>query len=157
VASTDNDRPAVYLNLLKARKRWMAVSRVLGHKGSSPMTSGVFYKVVVQSVLLYGCETWDFSEEIRQTLEHFHHWVARRLSGLVPYFVPMDKSWVYPPIREALAKCGLESIEQYVCQRQHTFVDKISTGPFLNLCRSAERRAGTYAKRRLWWQQFQLE
>jgi hypothetical protein len=42
----------------KARGRWMDISRVLIHEGAVKRVSGMFYKVVVQSVLLCASETW---------------------------------------------------------------------------------------------------
>ncbi len=38
------------------------VSKVLDKQGASMRCRGLFYKAVVQSVLLYGCETWVVKE-----------------------------------------------------------------------------------------------
>ena len=58
-SSTDDDWPAVYQNLSKARKQWARIARVLSRTGASPRTSSMFYQAVVQSVLLYGSRDMD--------------------------------------------------------------------------------------------------
>jgi hypothetical protein len=57
LSNTDDEWLALHKNLTKARKRWATVSRVLAREGASPRVLAMFYKVVVQSVPLYGCET----------------------------------------------------------------------------------------------------
>jgi hypothetical protein len=54
----DNDSQAMQLNLKKARKSWARVSCVLRVENASPKVSGVFYKATIQTVLLFGSETW---------------------------------------------------------------------------------------------------
>jgi hypothetical protein len=57
IASNDDDWPALYRNIPRARRRWGMVRRVLTREGATPAISGMFYKAIVQSILLYGCET----------------------------------------------------------------------------------------------------
>jgi hypothetical protein len=38
----------------------------------------MFYKAVVQSVLLFGCVTWVMSKAIMGSLEGFHHYIAQK-------------------------------------------------------------------------------
>ncbi len=56
LAYNDNDSQAMRANLKKARKSWARVSRVLRAENASPKVCGVFYKAVVQAVLLFGSE-----------------------------------------------------------------------------------------------------
>ena len=53
------------------------MSRVLGWEGEDSRTLGVFYREVVQVVLIFGSETWVMSPRIRKNLGRFHHWVIR--------------------------------------------------------------------------------
>jgi hypothetical protein len=112
----------------------------------------MFYKAVVQSVLLYGCETWVITSQVLRVLEGFHHRVARRLSGKRPYYLSRGNQWVYPPIGEALEAAGLYPIEHYISVRQNTLADNVATRPILELCRETERQSGS-ARHRLWWTQ----
>ena len=152
LSSTDCDWPALYKNLSKARKRWGMVSRVLRREGASPRVSGMFYKAVVQSVLLFGSETWVVSDAMRKALEGFHHRVARQLTGKQPRYLPAEDRWVYPPIAEALEEAGLYTMEEYLSVRRNRLVDYVATRPIFNLCGSAERLSGSSRHQR-WWDQ----
>jgi hypothetical protein len=57
LSSSDDDWLDVIKNLAKARQRWARISRVLTREGATPRVSAMFYKVVIQTVLLYGSET----------------------------------------------------------------------------------------------------
>ena len=111
----------------------------------------MFYKAVVQSVLLYGCETWVVTPDILRHLRGFHHRVARRLSGMTARRDSTGR-WVYPPISEALSAAGLYSIEHYIGVRQATLVQTIALRPITALCQVAERRPGS-SRRTYWWEQ----
>ena len=40
------------------------------------------YTAVAQSVLLYGSEIWLVTRDILKVLMAFHHWAARRITGM---------------------------------------------------------------------------
>ena len=50
----DSDMWAVYYNLNKARKSWRMLSHLVRSENLTPRQSKMFYKAVVQAVLLYG-------------------------------------------------------------------------------------------------------
>ena len=77
---------------------------------------------MVQSVLLYGSETWVITPQVLQVLGSFHNRVARRISRRMPR-LQANGVWFYPPIAEALSEAGLFPIEHYVQKRQRTLVD----------------------------------
>jgi hypothetical protein len=83
----DDDWPAVHRNLSKDSKSWWAqISCILAtREGATPRVSGMFYKVVVQLVMLFGPESWVLSQPMLKALEGFHWRVARRLAGKQPY------------------------------------------------------------------------
>ena len=54
----DDNWPAVAGMLIKARKSWMQMTRILVREGAYPRISGLFFNAVVQAVLLFGSETW---------------------------------------------------------------------------------------------------
>ena len=86
----------------------------------------MFYKSIVQSVLLYGCETWVINQHMLHVLEGFHHWVARRISGLMPHYLPRADKWVYPPIEDALSAASLFSIQHYISVQQNTLAESVA-------------------------------
>jgi hypothetical protein len=61
LAYNNNDARAVRENLRKAQGVWARLSRTIRSENASPCACGVFYKATVQSILLFGSETWNLS------------------------------------------------------------------------------------------------
>jgi len=152
----DNDGPAVRANLLKARKSWARISRVLREESVPPRVAGMFYKAVVQAVLLYGSESWNLTATSLKVLEGFHLRAAWRLA-IVNRPRKVGDSWVYPKTEDVLEEVGLYSVEHYIRVRRDTIASHIATRPIFGLCRAARRRRGS-ASRQFWWdQEFTLD
>jgi hypothetical protein len=88
LAYDDNDSQAMRANLKKVRKSWAQVSHVLRAENASPKVCGVFYKAVVQAVLLFGSEMWKLSPASLKSLEGFHIRAARQMAGIQPTWDP---------------------------------------------------------------------
>ena len=56
MTASDDDWVELVGNLSKARKKWAQLSRILGNEGANPQVLGMFFKAVVQVVLLFGSE-----------------------------------------------------------------------------------------------------
>ena len=153
LSSSNSDWPALYKNLKKARQRWGRVSRILSREGASPKVSAMFYKAIVQSVLLYGSETWTITERMRLTLQGFHHRVARRLTGKMPRLIPATGEWEYPPIGEALNEAGMETIDVYIKRRPNRLAEYVALHPVFDLCMNSTRETGSSPRRKWWWTQ----
>ena len=147
---TNNDWPALYRNLKKARQRWSMIVRILDKDGSTPRAKGLFYKTIAMAVLLYGCETWTLTDTMIKVLEGFHHRVARRITGKMPYLEGDD--WIYPPLVDAMEEAGLFTIGHYVHKRQTTIALHIATRPIYQLIQQATPRTGSPRTLR-WWEQ----
>ena len=93
LACNDNDWPSIQLQLKKAPSRWGSLSRVLVRDGATPRISGMFYKAVVQTVLLFGCEAWTITDAMWSVLCGFHHRAARRMANMMAYKIEGGK-WV---------------------------------------------------------------
>jgi len=57
LSQDDDDIQAVRSQLCKARGTWARVGQVLRKENAPPRVSAKFYKVIMQSVLLYGSES----------------------------------------------------------------------------------------------------
>ena len=133
--------PAVVRNLRLARHKWERLTRVLSREGADARTSGQIYLSVVQSIVLYGSETWVLIPRMQRVLGGFHHRVDRRLTGRQPQ-KGQDRGCVYPPLEDAMAGAGLQEVETYVSRRQNTEAQYIVTRPIMDLCLVAKRRPG---------------
>ena len=80
----DNDTPAIRRNIKKAGRQWGQFRKVLERESVPPRVAGMFYQVVVASVLLYGSESWVVSPSALRELDGFHVEAARRLTGMRP-------------------------------------------------------------------------
>ena len=72
ITAADDDWASFISNLRNFQKQWVQMSRILGREGSNARVSGLFYKAVVQSVLIYGLEKWFLTPRVVRTLRVFH-------------------------------------------------------------------------------------
>ena len=97
ISNDNNDGTAIRKNLSKARSRWAREKRILINSKCTPKVMGYFYKAIIQSVLLYGSESWVISESMFKKLESFNNKVARGISKCYIIPNPEDPSkWIYP-------------------------------------------------------------
>ena len=59
---SDGDWTASLRNIRKARQMWGRIGKLLRMEGVEPTVSEKFYHVVVQTLLLFGAETWVLTE-----------------------------------------------------------------------------------------------
>ena len=104
--AADGDWSAVVRNLRRARQKWTRMTRVLSREGTDAWTLGQIYLAVVQSVMMYGSETWVMTPHIGRVLRGFQDRVALRLTGRQPWR-GRDGVWVYPPLEDTTVEAGL--------------------------------------------------
>ena len=131
IAFDDDDTQAVRGSLVKARRVWARISRVLRAENVSAPVCGMFYKATVQSVILFGSNTWVLSLATLQRLEGFHVKAARRMTGLLPRKV--GGSWKFPKTNTILAAAGLHTIKHYVQVRRARILRWVEDRPILKL------------------------
>ena len=72
----------MFVNLRNAQWRWGVVTRVLKKTGATIQAWVMLYTAVVQTVKLYGRESWVVTYDILKVLEGFQHNVAQRIAGI---------------------------------------------------------------------------
>jgi exonuclease III len=150
LVADSSDWLAVNYNIKRARGRWAQVSRVLTKQQITPRTAGFFYKAVVQSVLLYGCETWSLSKQSISALEGFHNQIARKIARQTIHPNPHTGEWIYPPAETARNISGLFPIQHYIRIRRAYIMNWTHNRPLFNECRNLIGGAGG-PQRRYWW------
>ena len=65
LTATDDNWPVVIVNLRKDRKISFRLARILGQEGTDTRTSGRFYVVVVQAILLFRSNMWVATPRIK--------------------------------------------------------------------------------------------
>jgi hypothetical protein len=121
--------------------RWAQVSRILTRQ---PV------KAVVQSVLLYGCESWVNSQWILRSLEGFHHQVAWQITN---HSIRPDLNtgeWLYPATAESLNLAGLHPMSSYLDQRCMNIDNWVQNCTLYMLCKNLAGGAGG-PQCQYWW------
>ena len=87
--------------------------------------SGIFFKVVIQVVLIFGMETWVVTPHMGRALGIIHNRVDHRLTKRNPWRLRYG-GWEYPLFEEVMEEeiweVGLEVVEVYVLRRKNTVV-----------------------------------
>ena len=151
LATEDDNWSSVVHNLRRARQKWARLTHILIREGADAQTSGQIYLAVVQSVLMYGSETWVLTPRMKRVFGGFHHRVDLRLTGRQPW-KGRDGGWVYPPMEDAMAEVGLQELETYVSCHQNTVAQYIATTTIIDLCLGAKWKPGERVSMR-WWEQ----
>jgi hypothetical protein len=151
LAYNNNDSQAVRGNLKKARGVWGRLSRMIRAENASPHACGIFYKVTVQSILLFGSKTWNLSPQSLKCLEGFHLRAAWRMAGKRPKKLP-DGTWTYPNSAAVLDEVGLKTIAHYIGVRRQHIASYIVDKPIFQTCMDGVRRRGS-SVRQFWWAQ----
>ena len=113
----------------------------------------MFYKAIVQSVLLYGSETWAVTPQMLKILDSFHHRIARRITNTMPKQIA-NGEWKYTPVEKALDGAGLHTIDHYIRHRQNTVAVNVVNRPIHTLCKQADEATSATSpgsRSRLWW------
>ena len=151
VNDKNNDWLAIKNNMNKAKQRWSHVRKILVRDNANRKTMAYFYKAVVQSVLLYGSETWVPSSIMMRKLNAFHNKIARNIMNRNIQPDPNDESnWIYPDMKEVLKDAGLFTIEEYIERRRKTVLNfaQSNSEHYKNCLESKEKSNKTY-----WWNQ----
>ena len=115
----------------------------------------MFFRVVVESVLLYGSETWSLSPTALRCLDGFQVEAARRFTGMLPK--KRGDVWVYPKSADVMAAAGLRPIRQSILRRRRTVLAAIEGRALLEQCREAEKQPGSPVRQYWWEQEFDLD
>ena len=149
LSEDDDDYHAVVANIKKARQRWGMIAQLLKRDNAHPKTAAKFYKTVVQTVLLYGSETWTLSSRLHKMLASFHNYVARSLTRRYIYRRP-DDTWLCPNSAVTLSFAGLLPIQTYIDRRKHKLMKFAETRIIYFHCTQAEA-APNAVNQITWW------
>ena len=153
LAQDDEDVRAVRSQIKKAHGTWARVGQVLQVDNTPPKVSAMFYKAVVQSVLLYSSETWNLTKTALAQLEGFHIRAAYLMAKKHKPRRRPNQVWVYPATSNVLVKeCGMNSIAHYIGVRRETIFQYVVDRPIYALCTECEQRRGL-APQQWWWEQ----
>ena len=138
-------------NLKKACGVWARLSCTIRAENASPCVCGLFYKATVQSILLFGCETWNLSPKSLHSLEGFYLRTAWHMAGKRPMKL-WDGTWKYPNSMAVLDGVRLKTIAHYIGVGRQHIASYIVDKPIFRTCLNGLRRRGS-SVRLFWWAQ----
>ena len=127
---------------VKHRVWWGMMAKVSMMAGAMVRARAMLYKVVAQTVLLYGSKIWVVMGEMLKVMEGFHHQVSRRISGNMDWRTD-EGEWESPPVAEDLEIEGLCPTNEYIQWCQATIASHTSCHPIYELCTGVERMPGS--------------
>ena len=77
----DDDCPDVRRNIMHARFLWGVLGTLIRQEGADLRVAAIFYRAVVQEILLYGLEMWSLLAEIEKKLERPQSSFIRKITG----------------------------------------------------------------------------
>ena len=108
----------------------------------------MMYKAFVQSVLLYGCDSWMVTGAVLKLIDLFHHRLARRITGMTSWRMASEE-WEWSPVAEALDTYGIWPTKYYIQRRQDTVASQVVCRPMYDMCTGEERMPVTNSF--VWW------
>ena len=102
---------------------------MLRGENAEPRVAANFYKAVVESVLLYGSETWNLNETVLARLEGFHIRAAYRMARKHKPRKGLFGNLIYPSTKDVLEECGLHSVKEYINTRHATIAMYVVNRP----------------------------
>ena len=142
VVSNNSEWTALYHNFQKARCWWRMVEKELTRTVAIVWVRKIFYKTVVQTLLLYGRKSPVAAVAILKVLDIFHHWVARRILGKTDCRT-VNEEWEWPPVADSLEIVGIYPIEEYIQRQQATITVHITSRTIYELYTGAEKIPGS--------------
>ena len=133
------------------------MAKILKREGASAICMGKFYLAIVQSVLLYGAESWTLTRKNLNLLRSFHRRACRYMTNSHIRKVDGNR-WEYPNHGELEFQCGLFDMETYIKRRRGTLRKYLEEhrGDLLREAEVEARHSGDVHKI-LWWEQDWIE
>ena len=72
----------------------------------------MFYKAIVQTVLLFSSETWVVTPTLLHQLESFHNAATRQIAGKQATLDVQTGVWKWPPVAVEMTLAGVKPIAE---------------------------------------------
>ena len=106
---------------------------ILWKEGAKPQVSPMFHRAVVQTVLIFGEETWVLSEAISSNLEEVHMGFLNQITGQREV-QQEDGTWRQVEEKKVLEKAESHSLGNYIERIHATVAEWVELRPILEVC-----------------------
>ena len=122
---------------------------MLRKENAPPQVSEKFYKAIVQSVLLYGSETWVLSKAVLARLKGFHIRATYKMENIHVPCRAAHRQWIYPPSDKVLEECGMHMIQHHFDVRRETIAKYVMNRSIFAECKNLNQWRGSVPWQ--WW------
>ena len=130
---TDDYWPAVRRNIIRASLVWGRLGTLLLREGADPKVLASFYRVVVQSILLYGSEMGVISASITKRIKGTNTEFLKMITGKRAKQLG-DGTWETAGAEGIREAAGTQSDRIYIEQRQETVAQWVALRPLFEVC-----------------------
>ena len=92
-------------NIKKERAVWKRLGNLLQWEGADIQVSALFYRVVIQEVLMLGSDLWEMSYARIKAVEGTHMGFLRLITGKCKRY-QADRAWETPDAEKVLQAAG---------------------------------------------------
>jgi uncharacterized C2H2 Zn-finger protein len=149
LSEDDSDIKAIRANIKKAQGKWSRLSRLLVREGANIRMMARFYLTIIQSVLLYGAETWAITQRQLSLLSSFHN---RCVRGITRRRIKRTEEGIYecPDMNETFFIANLEPIQEYITRHKERILPYAKTRALYRQCVRTQK-APNAANKIVWW------
>ena len=112
----------------------------------------MFYKEVIQAILLYGLETWVLSSEMEKKVEGAHAGFLRGITGKRAWRIGYG-TWEMPVADVVQKANGKQSEMTYIGRQKATVAQGVELQPIFEVCAGEKVYEGGGRSREAWWRQ----
>ena len=102
-------------------------------EGAYPFVSAIFYRAVVQAVLIFGSETWMLLVAIEKRPEGFHMVFHQKVTGKTAC-LQWDGKWKRKGEASFLRETGPQNLGEYIYCKQTTVAEWVTLRPIYEVC-----------------------
>ena len=129
---TDDDWTEVRRNIVRARFFWWGLGTLLQWEGADPRVAEIFYRAVVQAILMYGLETWVLLAEMEKKVEGAQTGFLRQITGKQVWRI-VDGAWETPRAEVVREAAVMQSVMTCIGIRQVTVAQWVKLRPIFEV------------------------
>ena len=118
---------------MRTRFVWGRLGTLLIQEGADPIVAEMFYREVVQAILMYGSETWVLLAEMERKVKGVHTCFSRHIMGKQERQVG-DRVWEMPGVEVLREAAGTQSEMTYIGIRQENLAQWVALQQLFEVC-----------------------
>ena len=134
---TDDYWPALWRNIMCARLVWGRLGTLIRREGADPRVAEMFYRAVVQAILLYGLEKWVILAAMENKVERTDTVFLRNITEKQERWI-LDRTWETTRAEVVQEAEGTKSVMNYIGRSQATVAQWLELRPILEVCKGEE-------------------